>query len=334
MRLRSLCVALGLALFALGHAQAAGASSSQCGGVDLVAKMKRDDKAAFSAYEAEAGKTANAQGLLWRIEKKGAQPSHLFGTFHADDPRLMRMVEKAAPEIRKSKTAATEIGDMTKLAKALTVARITLKAMSGAENTLALVKDEARRKRIEAMLPDRMLDAASADKMQPWLLLTMFALPVCQLTRADKETVDDRVVAIANEKKIPVEALETVDEQLDAISSVDGDFVGRYLSSIADRPEMIDDAFETMIRLYAESRVAAALPAMRHAFKMSDAEFELNKVFTKKLLGDRNLRMAERAAPMIDKGGAFLAVGALHLAGEDGLVELFRKRGYKVTRVW
>ena len=44
--------------------------------------------------------------------------------------------------------------------------------------------------------------------------------------------------------------------------------------------------------------------------------------------------MAERAAPLIGAGGAFIVVGALHLSGKDGLVERFRAVGYEVTKVW
>jgi uncharacterized protein len=44
--------------------------------------------------------------------------------------------------------------------------------------------------------------------------------------------------------------------------------------------------------------------------------------------------MAKRAAPLLASGGAFIAVGALHLTGKDGLIERFRADGYTVTRVW
>jgi uncharacterized protein YbaP (TraB family) len=52
------------------------------------------------------------------------------------------------------------------------------------------------------------------------------------------------------------------------------------------------------------------------------------------MLVDRNAVMADRAAPLIASGGAFIAVGALHLTGKDGLIERFRAMGYKVERKW
>ena len=52
------------------------------------------------------------------------------------------------------------------------------------------------------------------------------------------------------------------------------------------------------------------------------------------LLKSRNTTMVERAAPLLASGGAFIAVGALHLPGKTGLVERFRASGYTVTKVW
>jgi uncharacterized protein YbaP (TraB family) len=52
------------------------------------------------------------------------------------------------------------------------------------------------------------------------------------------------------------------------------------------------------------------------------------------LLQNRNEIMADRTTPLLASGGAFIAVGALHLAGKTGLVEQFRADGYTVTKVW
>ncbi len=43
--------------------------------------------------------------------------------------------------------------------------------------------------------------------------------------------------------------------------------------------------------------------------------------------------MCDGALPHLDKGGAFIAVGALHLPGKTGLVSLLREAGYTLTAI-
>ena len=55
--------------------------------------------------------------------------------------------------------------------------------------------------------------------------------------------------------------------------------------------------------------------------------------FQEALIEKRNLVMLERALPILETASAFVAVGALHLPGETGLVEQFRNQGFKVSPV-
>ncbi|MNC85966.1 TraB family protein [compost metagenome] len=61
---------------------------------------------------------------------------------------------------------------------------------------------------------------------------------------------------------------------------------------------------------------------------------QFNEAFMRRLLHDRNVRMVERAEPRLREGGAFIAVGALHLYGGGGVLALLERRGYRVTRVY
>jgi uncharacterized protein YbaP (TraB family) len=58
----------------------------------------------------------------------------------------------------------------------------------------------------------------------------------------------------------------------------------------------------------------------------------LKEVFYQRLLFDRNTRMVERMRPQLKSGAAFIAVGALHLYGDKGLLSLLAREGYTVTR--
>ena len=53
--------------------------------------------------------------------------------------------------------------------------------------------------------------------------------------------------------------------------------------------------------------------------------------FQEALIDKRNDTMTERALPVLEKGPTFIAVGALHLPGETGLVKQLRDAGYTVT---
>ena len=66
----------------------------------------------------------------------------------------------------------------------------------------------------------------------------------------------------------------------------------------------------------------------------SGEEQRLSDAFEEDFVVSRNQRMAERLLDKIDGGGAFVAVGALHLPGEQGLVHLMEESGYKVSRVY
>jgi uncharacterized protein YbaP (TraB family) len=76
-------------------------------------------------------------------------------------------------------------------------------------------------------------------------------------------------------------------------------------------------------------------------WRIGDSEVERNPqlkpvkaLFDQRLLYDRNTRMLERMQPQLKAGNSFVAVGALHLYGDKGLLAQLAREGYKVTRVY
>jgi len=58
------------------------------------------------------------------------------------------------------------------------------------------------------------------------------------------------------------------------------------------------------------------------------------KDLMKRLLIDRNYIMTERMQDILDEGNAFIAIGAMHLPGEEGVLSLLGKQGYKIHSVY
>ena len=128
--------------------------------------------------------------------------------------------------------------------------------------------------------------------------------------------------------------LETPGEQLDAIANLRPEVAATLLILAARDPGLNDDLYATMLKLYRESRPAEILAVADALGGVSETERAAQDEFMRELLLSRNAIMAERAAPLLASGGAFIAVGALHLMGKTGLIERFRAMGYSVTKVW
>jgi len=60
------------------------------------------------------------------------------------------------------------------------------------------------------------------------------------------------------------------------------------------------------------------------------ANADTNSAFEHRVIDERNKRMAKRMQPLLNKGGAFVAIGALHLPGEEGVLALLTEAGYSV----
>ena len=172
--------------------------------------------------------------------------------------------------------------------------------------------------------------------MKPWFLAILTALPKCEAEREalNLPEVDQFLAETARDLGVKVIGLETAEEQLAAIANMRPEVAATLLTLAArdpgsERRSVRNDAQALSGKPTGRNpRVSDALGGL------SEAERAAQDEFMRALLQGRNAIMAERAAPLLASGGAFIAVGALHLAGKTGLVERFRAQGYTVTKVW
>ena len=290
-----------------------------------------------AAEAARADDLVNSDGLLWRIAKPGLAPSTLFGTIHSTDGSALEIARKAAQSIKGAKVAATELGGpFDAVEKANIMAATLAKALDREHDTFEGVIAPENRQRVESLIASLGYPAGFARHLKPWFLAMLTAAPACETAREARglPEVDQFLAESAKEAGVKVIGLETVGEQLDAIASLSPKTAATLLAAAARDPGMNDDLYATLLKLYRESRPAEILAVSDAVQGPSEAERAAQAQFMRDLLQGRNAVMAERAAPLIASGGAFIAVGALHLAGKTGLIERFRAMGYTVTKVW
>ncbi|HJP35659.1 MAG TPA: TraB/GumN family protein, partial [Gammaproteobacteria bacterium] len=139
--------------------------------------------------------------------------------------------------------------------------------------------------------------------------------------------LDLLLLRVARQGGKEVFGLESIGEQVAVFDGL----------AISDQTELLEQAvchygefqseIEKMIGHYV-SRDLSAMMRMSMRYRSP-----LNDRFLDVVLWQRNRRMAERMLPHLQKGGAFIAVGALHLPGVDGVLDLLVKRGYDVQPI-
>jgi uncharacterized protein len=315
-------------------AVASAAAAPVCKGKDLLSALHDGDPSKFAAVRAEADRTPNGKGLLWKIETDG-RVSYLFGTMHMTDPRVTTMTSAAEKAFQGSDTVVIETTDvldksamMTGLLKKPELIMFT----DGTTLTSLLPQDEVAL--VNKALDARGIPPTSIVKMKPWMLSAMLALPACELARqADGEAVlDIKLAEDAKAEGKSLRGLETAVSQLEAMASLPMDFHVKGLVETLKLGNRIDDVTETMIDLYQQGETGMFWPLFRAALPSDDTDASY-AAFEETMVTARNRIMVERALPILAEGNAFIAVGALHLPGPQGLIELLRARGMTVTPV-
>ncbi|GAB1580186.1 TraB/GumN family protein [Phyllobacterium phragmitis] len=317
-------------------AAAAKAETTACTGKDLIAELARDNPKELAAIRASAAATANGEGLLWKVEKNDIAPSYLFGTMHLADPRVVNLPASARNAFDASATLVietTEILDPQASVKAMAERPDLMMFTDG--RTLEQLLPADRIDAVRTALARRGIPLAAVSRMKPWMLISLVAVPACETARkkAGASFLDLKLAEDAKAQGKRLLGLETVVEQLDAMASLPLEFHIHGLVETLALGSRMDDIHETMLILYTEGDTGMVMPLLRSLEPEDGKSKDGYAAFEQTMIEARNAVMAERAVPILDDGNAFMAIGALHLPGEKGLIELLRAKGYRISRV-
>ena len=315
-------------------------SAIQCTGVNVIPDMERDQPELAEKMREEAAATPYGEGLIWKIEKEGLKPSYLFGTIHLADPRLLSLKPAARKAFDESTTLAleiTEILDPKKLA-GIAFSALQYTAYTDGSTLTDKLSEEDVKKIGDAAREKLGLPWSLASKMKPWALMGALGLPACEMERkkAQLPVVDAYLGQLAQSQNKQIVPLETMIGQLQAMDSLPEDVSIRGLIQSVSLGKRMDDLFETMIQLYLEEKTALVWSMMRRVGvdgfveKQDSAEYA---AFQREIVDRRNVTMVEESEAHLQQGGVFIAVGALHLPGEAGMLNILAQKGYRISRI-
>lgn len=307
--------------------------SKVCAGKDMLAELNKTNRTAFTKIFAETAATENERALLWRIEREGTEPSYLFGTVHLADKRITQFPSVVQETLASSKRLLVETDDPSPEATASALTRASQAALYQDGSTLKskLTPDEFSQAR--SALEKLGLPTATIPLYRPWLVSMLTASSPCELARTKKGEpfLDAKLIKAARARKIPVIGLETLDDQLSALASVPDDDQLNILRANLAYADRKDDIMETVVNLYRSRRISAAWHFQLALTKKAGIDPAAYDTFKELIVVGRNRTMHQSALPYVEQGGAFVAVGAMHLPGKQGLVARFKDSGYTLV---
>ncbi len=267
----------------------------------------------------------HADGVLWQIQGPDTtRPSHVFGTIHSDDPRVLDLDPAIEHAFGSARHYAFELDFDADIRQTTAQAMFdrappTLKQQLGGDDW-----QRARRAAQARGLPE---DAVLL--MEPWALAITIALPPMD----PAATLDRVLFQRASDRGRPVTGLETAEEQLALFADLSEAEQLELLRATLDivEKDQLAPMFESLTTAWLRGDLAALTEIAENNPMLPDVE--RNDAFMERVIDERNERMVERMLPLIERGGAFIAVGALHLPGERGVLRLLEGAGYTVTPV-
>ena len=303
-----------------------------CNGKSILEEERKKDPVAFQKAVSKAEKTKNAKHVFWRIEKPGtSKVSWLFGTMHVSDSRVNSLPAVTTNAVTSANTIALELTDIDNpqnQRKAL-FRNLYLTVLKPGQNLWTLL---GRKKAdvVRSALKARGIASGMFAGMQPYMVAMMLALPKCELARkrAGLPVLDMALLKLARKSGKKLVALESMKEQLQAFSSMPLKDQIDFLMESVKSSSRGQDMLETTIQLYLERKIA-----LMNALMSLQSKSDIGEFFNRVLLQKRNVTMFKRSLPLVEKGGVFIAVGAMHLIGKDGLVEMYKAKGYKLVPI-
>ncbi|MEO6800593.1 MAG: TraB/GumN family protein [Rhodanobacter sp.] len=273
----------------------------------------------------------SAHGVLFRIRstRAGAADNLLFGTIHIGipqalglDPQLMQRAVMAR------RTLVNEVDGATTWQP-----RYDRYRFLPADQTLATLIGGIPFIELATQLPDHR--GTQLNRFKPWVAMTLLEegqdAPLARADGPGRRNLDDTIEEVARTHGLKLVHLETLEDQLAALDCTPAaDYAVVLRQRLAD-PQALRAETERALAFYragdlpgwlADIDVMADLDAQARAVERHARDC---------LVGQRNARWLEELEPLLRDGGCFVAVGAIHLTGPDGLLAGLARRGFTVS---
>ncbi len=274
----------------------------------------------FAAFSQE--KPENT--LLWRISGKNLKtPSYLFGTIHMICGNDIQLSDSLKSAIRQSDNVYLEL-DMDNIFELMGV--MTKMKMKG-DTTLADLMTAAEYEKVKAFFKNQktLIPFSMLETYKP--MVAASTLMQASMDCENAISMEQLIMQEAKSKDKKINGLETMSYQMSIFDSIPYKLQAKQLVEYVDNYDKADNKeFEELSQAYRKQQ----LSKLEDLTKKEDMGMER---FTEILLYQRNTNWVNKLKDLLSNNSLVIAVGAGHLPGDRGVINLLKKAGYKVEPV-
>ncbi|MDR2816948.1 MAG: TraB/GumN family protein [Proteiniphilum sp.] len=272
--------------------------------------------------------------LLWKISGNGLRkPSYLFGTHHLVPVSFLDSIPGIESAFDETEQAVGELdmSNMTEMQMKIMGQAILPQGVT--YETLLSPEDAAL---LDGML--RTVIGVGLDQLgqlKPAMLSNLISISLYQQyypSVASAKSLDQYFQEEAQKRSRPVTGLETTEDQIDVLLNLQTpERQAELLICMVKHPELLKEQMDELQVAYH----AQDIQALHKLYKKEtpDDPCPSTEEEQNAMNGDRNRKWLEKLPSIMSEKSSFIAVGCLHLPGNDGLIEGLRKQGYKVEAV-
>ena len=271
------------------------------------------------------------EGLFWKIEKDGEFVGHIFGTLHMNDARIKDIYERISLVLDDSQSFAMEAFPSDHYWNPYQGGQLIKHEMVLPRgDSLANYVGEETYAEIEEVLVDVLgMKPELVRTLRPWAAMRSFAVKA----KSNDVILDYALLERAGDQKKELFQVESIEEFIVTLQEMPIEAQVALLkftvASYNDMQGIIDD----MLDAYLEEDLEAMHSISTRFIPLEDDNKQWRDIYLRHVIEIRNIVMAHYMRKPMRLGNTFIAVGAVHLFGEKGVLALIEKDGFTLTRV-
>lgn len=258
--------------------------------------------------------------LLYQVKGKDKKVSYLFGTIHMIPDSLYYFPGKLEKIISKSDEVILEIANLSDQGAVMKL--LTLESGSCFDIFTPQQKDSIINWGAALLGTKPEQFEKGFEKRKPFTLLQ---LSFQKMITGKIRMVDMEIESKAQNDKIPVSGLETVEDQMAIFDKIPPKEMAEFIMKTVRDPEEGEKTFREMVVLYHQQDLESLAKLIQESDELGSSSEEL--------LDKRNRKWIPKMEELMNTKACFFAVGAGHLGGPNGVIELLRQKGYEITPV-